>query len=303
MRGVNFMKEESGQYSEENFWKWHRAMLDRLNEGFSKIRMDFFLSGEMYKGDKEEEIYKKNDLLFCLLFNQLQLVRDLLELIKRNSYYSAKVISCSLLEQVIIRNYISSNLCAFDDFSLFVTIEDLKTMKSCNDSGIKCKILNILKMDSHKASLNRLKKDKNKIFVSDSDYLNRENYKKDWKPTIKEMCETANRKDIYDIYSQLCEYKHFNPHLLILTSVSNIDCFDEKLFRYSLIHSELEKKETLHYLSFLELYLISSIKLLHGSEKYFKIQELDQYKKLVQNFDDELIKAIIYLRTNLIHLH
>lgn len=171
---------------EEDFWKWHKNLLNKLTEGFNKYTERFYLFEAGSKNDIEREGYKRDRLCLKLFSSRLDITSCYLELIEKGNYYSAYIILCTLIENIIIGCYIFSNKSALDDFTLFATIEDLKKIKS-QDESIRTEILRILKMDYYQASLNRLKKDKNKVFSSDADYMNRENYKKDWKPTVKVM--------------------------------------------------------------------------------------------------------------------
>lgn len=276
---------------------WHLNIIEEIGSIFNKSQLGMALI------DMKDEKRKKINLLFTFFPLQIQLIRGIWLRINDRNYYAEQILLCSLIESFIIREYLTLDDSALNTFLLFVTVEDLKNIDQQDDDS-KQRILTTLKADYNKNSLEQLKKEKI-TFKNNHDYLNRRNYKNDWKQkSINEMYKTVVQyndneslySELYSIYSKLCDYKHFNPQLLTYQSLEYSDStlIDTKLSEYNSYRNKKELYKIYHYLCISELLLIKPIQSTPTS--YFKvysdIKKFNKYRDAIKKFDNSVRKII-----------
>ncbi len=190
----------------------------------------------------EEELrrgYNKKILLQGFLLREIKLAKDILQLLKNNSFYDAIILTSSLIESVITYKYFTIFPKKLLDYKDFSYIEDLSTYKY-PEKMIKCfnideneasKIYeqysngwNSVPENIQKYILNFCKRNykrfckRGAIFNTNEDYLNRDNYVRYIIPNYETIFNDVikHTEPSYEWiwlkmdYSKACKYKHFN---------------------------------------------------------------------------------------------
>lgn len=194
--------------------------------------------------------YNKKILLQGFLLREIKLARDILQLLKNDSYYDAIILTSSLIESVITYKYFTIFPKKLLDYKDFSYIEDLSTyrypekmVKRFNIDENEAKEIyeqygngwNSVPKPIQKYILNFCKKNYKRFckrdvtFNTDEDYLNRENYVRYILPNyetifndvIKHTEANSEWIGLKIDYSKACKYKHFNSEKISAQLVSD----------------------------------------------------------------------------------
>lgn len=194
--------------------------------------------------------YNKKILLQGFLLREIKLARDILQLLKNDSYYDAIILTSSLIESVITYKYFTIFPKKLLDYKDFSYIEDLSTyrypekmVKRFNIDENEAKEIyeqygngwNSVPEPIQKYILNFCKKNYKRFckrgvtFNTDEDYLNRDNYVRYILPNyetifndvIKHTEPNSEWIGLKIDYSRACKYKHFNSEKISVQLVSD----------------------------------------------------------------------------------